>query len=178
MTGAQIDVKSLDFRCEPWPIQGETMLDFHCTPILGTWTLTPEFLLRKGVKGILACPNCAHAALIRHDMGDVINGVCEIRSFSCDKCGFACHPRLLHWDKRKLFCIAYEKLDEITGLPMVNSDGDFVRKEYAHHETREDAFRMFVEGRRTAGRFRVIDVGPVIGFFGKESDKDQKDLTV
>lgn len=159
-------------------MSGETILDLHISPVPGSWTLAPEMLMHKGIKGLVSCPNCHQAALIRWDMGEVVNGVCEIRGFCCASCHFACHPRLLNWDTRKLFCVAFEKLDEITGQPVVDNKGEFVRKEYQHAESREAAFSTFVEVRRTLGRFRVIDVGEVIGFFGKESDRDQKDLTV
>ena len=179
MTAAQITVKSLDFRLEPWRIDGETLVDFRISPIPGTWTLAPEILLKKGIKGLISCPRCHQAALIRYDMGTMVNGVLEIQGFSCAKCGFACHPRLLEWDRRKLFCIAYEIIDQKSGLPMVDKNGDFTRKQYTHALSREEAFTCFVETRAAVGhRFRVIDVGPVVGFFGLESDKNQTDLTV
>lgn len=175
MTDTKIIVQNVDFPLEPWRIEGERSELIQ--PIKGTWTLAPNPLIRLGVKGLISCPNCAQAALIKHDMGEVINGVNELKSFSCQQCGFMCHARLLAWDTRKLFCIAYEALDK-DGLVLPDSAGETVRKEYTHAESREVAFRCFVEVRKHYGRFRVIDVGEVIGYFGKESDKDQVDLTV
>jgi len=172
------EIKTINFPCEAWKIDGETMMDFRILPIPGSWTLAPELLLRKGIKALVSCPNCKQAALIRHDMGTVVNGVNEISAFRCVGCGLTCNLRLQHWDKRKLFCIAYEALDADTGVAVPNNKGEYVRKEYTHALSRQEAFSTFVEVRKTMGRFRVVDVGEVIGFFGSEADKDQTNLVV
>lgn len=175
MNDSKIVVQNVDFALEPWRVEGEFSEKIY--PITGTWTLAPGPLARQSIKGLVSCPNCSQAALVKHDMGEVINGVNHLKSFSCRHCGFLCHARLLGWDTRKLFCIAYEAVDE-NGVAVPDSLGETVRKEYTHAETREIAFRCFVEVRKVYGRFRVVDVGEVIGYFGNEKDKDQVNLTV
>lgn len=174
---AQIVIPTLDFACEPWRIEGEHAEKIE--PVPGTWTLAPEPIWRTyGVRGIISCPRCGAGALVREDQGTVKNGVFEMKGFKC-QCDFACYPRLLQWDTRKLFCVAYKVIDEKSGLPMIDKHGEFVRKEYCHAETREIAFRDFVLTHQKLGRHHVIDVAPVIGyFFDEKKDKDAKDLSV
>jgi len=172
-----ITVRNLDYPLKAWRVEGDEGEQMWPEP--GTWTLAPEFLMRKGVKGVLGCPQCNTAALIPWGMGTLSNGANTLNQFQCQKCGLMCTARLLEWDTRKLFCIAYEKIVKVGGVDVVepNSKGELVRKEYTHALTREEAFTCFVEVRRSYGRFRVVDVGLVIGFFGHEKDKDQTNLT-
>lgn len=176
MTDTAIIVNTVNYPLEPWRIEGDNAEAIW--PVPGTWTLAPDPLLRRGIRALVCCPNCRQAALITPNMGEVINGVCELKGFSCRQCGFACNARLQGWDTNKLFCVAFKKLDEKTGAVLVDSAGDEIRKEYTHGPNRETVFRVFVEARRTTGRYHVVDVGEVIGFFGKETDKNQTELTV
>jgi len=175
MTDTAIIVRSEDFPLEPWKVEGENSEKIW--PIPGSWTLAPDFFLRRGIRALLCCKNCGKAALITNAMGSMVNGVLELNAFQCRQCGHLCHARLQSWDTRKLFCIAYEAVGE-DGAAIPNSDGELVRKEYTHAISRQEAFTCFVEVRKTLGRFRIVDVGEVIGFFGKETDKNQTDLTV
>jgi hypothetical protein len=176
MTDTAISVKTVNFELAPWRVEGER--SERIWPVPGTWTLAPEPLLLQGIRGLISCPNCHKATLVPNGMGTERNGVLELRDLQCKQCGFFCHARLLSWDTRKLYCIAYEALDKITGLPVPNDKGELVRKEYTHAQDRSEAFTCFVEVRKHYGRFRVVDVGEVIGFWGKESDKDQTELSV
>ncbi len=172
------ELRTLDFELAPWRIEGERYE--RIWPVPGTWTVAPEPLLKRGVKALISCPHCQKAALLTAAMTrDVVkNGVCELLSLRCAGCQFRCNARLLHWDTKKLFCIAYEVLDK-DGQVIPGDDGRGVRKEYTHADSRSDAAFCFIEVRKHhVQRFRVIDVGPVVGFFGSESDKDQKELTV
>lgn len=176
MSDTKLVYSTVNFPLEPWRIEGEKAEAIW--PVPGSWTLAPDPLLRRGIKALLCCPNCKQAALITPSMGEVINGVCELKAFSCRQCGFLCDARLQGWDTKKLYCIAYKVLDEKSGAVLVDKAGEEIRKEYTHGDSREQVFMFFVEGRKTMGRFVIVDVAPVIGFFGKEADKDQKDLTV
>jgi hypothetical protein len=174
MTDTLITVDEVRFPLTPWLTEGE--FGERMQPIPGTWTLAPETLCAQGVKGIVCCPNaeCREAALIRYDMGEVVNGVLHLHSFSCRKCGRLLHARLLEWDTRKLFCIAYELLLD---------DGVKPRKEYTHATSREEAFTFFTNGTGyhltlNNQAWRMVDVAQAIGYFGHESDKDQIRLTV
>lgn len=170
-----VTITVTDFELVPWRIEGERCERIE--PVPGTWTLAPEQLLRRGIKGLISCPNCRAASLVTTSMGSVVNGVNELEGYAC-RCGFRCNARLTHWDTKKLFCIAYEILDK-DGFVIPGDDGQGVRKEYTHAESRQDAAFCFIEVRKChVQRFRVIDCAPVIGFFGSESDKDQKVLTV
>lgn len=169
-------VESLELDCVPWPVEGEHSERIY--PVPGTWTLAPEPLMKKGIRGLISCPHCHKACAVPYNMGQMENGALQLQNFQCSGCKLLRHVRLREWDTRKLYCIAYEMLDQKTGMPLVNSDGDFVRKEYTHALSRNEAFEHFVEVRKHYGRFRLIDVGEVVGFWGKESDKDQKELSV
>lgn len=175
MSDTVIVVNKQEFPLQAWRVEGEYLEKIW--PVPGTWTLAPDPLLRRGIRALVACRNCHQAALIVSGMGTMINGVLEIKGLQCRQCGSICDARLLAWDTRKLFCIAYEALDQ-NGLAIPDAKGEVIRKEYTHALSRQEAFTCFVEVRKTTGRFRVVDVGEVIGFWGKESDKDQKDLTV
>lgn len=173
MTDTKIVVETVEFPLTPWRIEGE--LDEKIWPVPGTWTLAPSRFITQGIKALISCPRCKLAGLIPGNVGTVTNGVNDLQGYSCQQCGFLCHARLLGWDTRKLYCIAYE----IIGADNIPK----LEKEYTHAETRNEAFQYFVEtgkARAVAAkvRFRVVEVGEVIGYFGKESDKDQKVLTV
>jgi hypothetical protein len=125
--------------------------------------------MRVGVKGLISCPGCGEAALVRYDMGHDTNGCRFVPHFQCARCRALFNAKLLEWDRRRLFCIVFEQ---------TLADGSIsAGKEYTHAEHRSDAMFAFITTHK-APEYRVVEVGPVIGYFGKESDKDQKDLTV
>lgn len=173
------ELKSCDvhrFPCMPWAVQGT--FGERMQPIPGTWTLAPESLCAAGVKGVICCPNraCFECALIPFDMGTLEQGVLHLQAFSCRKCGFLCNARLLEWDTRKLFCIAYELLHK-TDPTKVRA-----RKEYVHAENRGQAISYFVAGTgylldHASQDWRLVEAGVAIGYFGQLSDPDQKILT-
>lgn len=175
MTETQIVINTIDYPLKPWKVEGDEGEQMWPEP--RTWTLAPESLMRKGIKGVLGCPKCNTAALIPWGMGTLENGVNILHNFQCVSCKLMCRARLLEWDTRKLFCIAYEKIGP-DNFVEPNAKGELIRKEYTHALSREEAFACFVEVRKSYGRFRVVDVGLVIGFFGHEKDKDQTNLTV
>lgn len=183
MSDTLIQVDEVIFPCTPWRIEGDK--GERISPVPGTWTLAPEALWEQGIRALICCPNmeCKQAALLRYDMGEVENGTLKLRSFSCAKCGRLMHAKLQAWDTRQLFCIAYE-IQPGQYLDWNHPEAHIeLRKEYMHAESRDEAFAFFVGGtgfllttRKVA--WRIIDVGHAIGFFGKESDKDQVNLSV
>lgn len=183
MTDTIIQIDEVVFPCVPWKIEGA--FGDRIAPIPGTWTLAPESLWENGIRALICCPNpeCKQAALIRYDMGELDNGTLKLRSFSCEKCGRLLNAKLQQWDTRQLFCIAYE-IQPGKALDWVDPKADIqLRKEYMHAETRDEAFGFFVGGTgfalTTANKaWRIIEVGHAIGYFGKESDKDQVNLSV
>jgi hypothetical protein len=169
-------VRKVVFPLVPWAVDG--FKDERISPIPGTWTLTPEALCKKGIKGIICCVNreCKNAALIPYDMGEVDNGALKLEGFECAKCKLVINARLLQWDTRKLFCVAYE---------LLHDDGTATgRKEYLHAEDRGQAIMMFSYGTGyqldhvEKQLWRLVDAGIAIGFFGQRSDKDQLLLSV
>lgn len=174
MTVQSAAVDTVHFPCTPWEMRGSSL-----NAIPGTWTLAPdEALFSAGVKGILCCPNreCREAVLIQYDMGTVENGVLKLERLQCRKCRHLCHARLLQWDTRKLYCIAYE---------ILHADGTAtLRKEYTHAEGRPEALATFVHGTGyqldhvECKTWRLVDAGLAIGYFGQESDKNQIQLSV
>jgi hypothetical protein len=175
MSDTQITVDLVRFPLLPWAIEGE--LGERIQPIPGTWTLAPELLCKQGIKGIVCCPNreCKTPALIPYDMGEVENGALALTAFQCAKCGLICNARLLEWDTRKLYCVAYEII-----RPNNTAVG---RKEYLHAESREQAIAYFCNGTGyqldhvSKQKWRLVDAAVAIGFFGQRSDKDQKILS-
>jgi hypothetical protein len=178
MSDKLVSIEPLRFPLEPWALEGAAASAEAIQPIPGTWTLAPESLCKQGIKGIICCPNreCKKPALIPYDMGEVDNGALQLQEFQCAGCGMLCHPRLVDWDTRKLFCVAYEltRADNTT----------FIRKEYLHAESREQAIAYFCNGTGyqldhvTKQTWRLVDAGIAIGFFGQRSDKDQIRLAV
>ncbi len=170
-TGA---IDTVRFPCVPWECNGGTI-----NAIPGTWTLAPyESLWRQNIKGVLCCPNreCRKAVTILFDMGNTVNGVLHLEHLQCRGCGLRCHARLLQWDTRKLYCVAYERLHDDNTSTLV--------KEYMHAEGRPEALAMFMNGiayqleNIQKVSWRLVDAGLAIGYFGQESDKDLKNLTV
>jgi len=153
-------VETIEFPCEPWVIRG-----FEILPQPGTWTLAPRAIHHLNFKGILACPRCNEACGLQPDMGvkaeDVpINQVLD--NWHCNKCQFRCRVILKDWDKRKLYCAAYETL--VNGELTAN-------KEYMHAESVQDATTQFWNGRIEADNVvRLVGVALVIGYFVQDNE--------
>jgi hypothetical protein len=169
---AQVQVQDIVFPCVPWRIEGDDAERIE--PVPGTWTLAPHKFAVQGIHGLLCCPNCKFPCLVRHDMGQTVNGCQEIAHFQCAKCRLLANLKLQEWDSRKMFCIAYHPAAS-AGHPAANVGLGPVMKEYTHALSREDAWFAFVTCNPGA---RLVDVGQVVGFFAKATDKDQKELSV
>jgi hypothetical protein len=157
--------RDLVLPCTPWVIKGDGE---RIEPQPGTWTLAPEKFLRQGVKGILSCPACNTCALVPFTMGSDVQGTRLLPRFQCAHCKLVANLKLQEWDRRKLWCTAYE----ITSGP-----GEGLHKEYTHAENREEVMYAFLQTRKLP-RYRLVDVGQVVGYFGHEKDKNQTELTV
>jgi hypothetical protein len=81
-------------------------------------------------------------------------------SWHCRQCNFTCKVVLVDWDKRKLYCAAYETYPD-------DSTKIITHKEYLHAESDQDAKIQFWNGRLTSEKARInlIGIAPVIGFF-------------
>jgi hypothetical protein len=148
---------TIEIPCERWILRNNEEI----LPVVGTWTLTTEIGWELGAKGILSCPNCGYPCYILHGMGvkaeDVpINQVIE--NWMCRSCHLLCRIILLEWDKRRLYCAAYETM---------GGDGKVIaNKEYMHAESESEARVQFWNGRIAADNvIRLVAVGPVIGYF-------------
>jgi len=163
MSDTRIVVSARAFKCEPWLLENGN--PDRMRPVPGTWTLAPANLRERGVHGVLCCPNCNQCALIRADMGKLENGTCTLKGFSCAKCGFLCDARLQDWDKRKLFCVAYETSEIRDGKLIVHP-----HKEHLHAVSEAEA-RFFFEQSHLNIRYNIVGVAVVLGFF-QRSEKD------
>ena len=162
-----IEDDNLTIPCKPWLTDADN--SDRMQPIPSTWTLAPVSMRNRGIHGIYCC-HCGNCCLIPYTMGESDNGARIIKRFQCVKCKHFAHLRLQDWDKRKLFCIAYETF--------IDKDRERIavlNKEYTHAETREQAMYFFEQSHLDI-EYRLIDVGRVIGYFGTE--KDEKHLTV
>jgi len=83
-----------------------------------------------------------------------------LRRLLCAKCGFCSCAVLLDWDKRRLFCAAFET--NVLGRP----DTIVANKEYYHAVDVDDATAQFYNGHPPSDCvIRLVGVAPVIGFF-------------
>jgi len=156
--GAEILLETVEFPCEPWVTRGLEIL-----PESGTWTLAPQSVWHLGIKGILSCPRCSEACGILHDMGEKADNPSHltIKQWHCQKCHFQCRPMLLDWDKRKLYCAAFETL--VDGVLKAN-------KEYMHAVDEQDATAQFWNGRIAADNVvKLVGVAPAIGYFVQDT---------
>ena len=155
----KIQIRTVEFRCEPWVMRNALEIQ----PIAGTWTLAPMDLRQsRGVKGILACPQCGQAALIHKDMGEKADDLKDLilDEWRCYGCDYHCKAHILDWDKRKLYCAAFET------APDGPSGSIVAHKEYLHAESTEDATVQFWAGHPvTDGITNLVGVALVIGFF-------------
>jgi hypothetical protein len=160
------------FPCTPWPI-GETKAGPAIQAIPGTWTLPPEEIrnVHPNVRGILACPKCATPCLIPQGMGKKTSGKFEliIPTLQCNTCRFAFLATLEDWEKRQLFCVAYETWD-------VRNKRIIPHKIYMHAESADDALRQFNAAHVNDTIYNVVGASLVIGY--KVEDSKGKSLSV
>lgn len=157
--GAEIVLDTVEFPCQPWAIRGYEIL-----PKAGTWTLPPHAVAHLGAKGIISCPRCAEAYFILPDMGAKGEDnplTLVIPQWHCNKCQFEARVILNDWDKRKLYCAAFETL--VNGVLIAN-------KEYMHAVDEADATGQFWNGRIAADNVvRLVGVAPAIGYFVQDN---------
>lgn len=175
MSAAQ-ETPVLEFACEEWAAtrkpNGE-LISVH--PIPGTWTLIGgedrRRFYEKGmnVKALFACPRCKKIGII----GEGFNPPTELGDtkplpeLHCSQCQFGCRIVLKDWDKRRLYCAAYETRDGDTLMP---------HKEYLHAENDAEAKKYFWAQHTVAEVTNLVGIAPVIGFFAKS--KDERKLIV
>ena len=146
---------TVEFPCEPWVVRGYEIL-----PMIGTWTLAPTTVHHLNIRGILSCPRCTEVCGITPDMGAKGEDIpidLVLKQWHCNKCHFQCRVILKDWDKRKLYCAAFETV--VDGVLTAN-------KEYMHAESVEDATGQFWNGRIAADNVvKLVGVALVIGYF-------------
>ena len=155
----ELVLDTVEFPCEPWVIRGPEIL-----PQAGTWTIAPRVTWDFGAKGIIACPRCAQAFFVLHDMGEKAEDLplnLVLKQWLCGKCHFRCRAILVDWDKRILYCAAYETM--VDGVLTAN-------KAYMHAESIEDATSQFWNGRIAADNVvSLVAVAQVIGYFVQDN---------
>lgn len=174
----QIQIHKVDIPLRPWLVSEDGQ---NIKPIPGTWTLAPHHIIAtKKARAIVSCPNCRTMALVNRSMGTLVEGVLQLSSYRCSGCEFVGHLRLQGWDTKKLYCIAYkvwpeQKFTDSWGNETVTyAEVPEERKMYTHANTRQEA--VFAFSQSAYGKWEFMDCGLVVGFFGLESDRDQKVL--
>jgi hypothetical protein len=157
-------VRTVDFPYSLWPVDGDRI-----QPKDSTWTLTPIAVVRAhGVKGILSCPSCAKAALVPPNETKLTGrGTLRLDGFQCASCKFTCNALLIGWDKKNLYCIAYEMWIDKKIVPST---------EYLHAESTQDALRQFRDGHMQDPVSHIVGCSIVIGY--KVLDNQGKILSV
>ena len=112
---------------------------------------------------VLCCPKCKQIAAISSEIHSIDHNGKLTRVFECPhKCGFWCHAVLSGWNKKELFCMAYER----DGKPGLS---------YLHANDAEEARRLFgFAARAHRSLTKVVAIAPVLGYIVK--DKDEKVL--
>jgi len=170
-------VQTVEFPCDEWLAtrtpQGEMV---GIRPIPGTWTLISaedsQRFAERGldVKAFFACPNCAQVGFISStfnppkELGDTK----PLSELHCQQCKFVFRVILKDWDKRKLYCICYETLQNDTIKP---------HKEYLHAENEAEARKFFWAQHTVLEVANIVGIAPVIGFF-MPNPKDDRILVV
>jgi len=195
-SGANIiqNVETIEFPYEEWAAarNRDTGELVGLDPIPGTWTLIGgedrRRFAEKGmnVKAMFTCPRCNQIGVIPEgfkppvELGDTK----PLPELHCRKCKFGCRIVLKNWDKRKLYCVAYE-----------TKKGDTLEahKEYLHAEDEVEAVKFFwaqhggqvrvATGNEQLDRIvrdgtitNVVGVAPVVGFFA--NPKNERMLVV
>lgn len=176
--GATQSVQLVEFPCEEWVAmrtpEGE-LVSIH--PVAGTWTLLGgedrrRFWLKgMDVKAMFACPRCNKVGFIPEgfkpqvEFGDTK----ELPELHCRECKFGCRIILKDWDKRKLYCAAFETFE--------NNDLK-THKQYLHAIDEDEAKKFFwAQYNPLEVKINLVGIAPVIGFFAK-SEKDDRNLVV
>ena len=166
----EVILPNVEFPCIPWCTRsGNRGLEIQ--PVPATWTLMPsEHPLAKSAKGIISCPRCALMFILLPEMGEPTDKPQNrlLSSWHCE-CGFTARAILLDWNKKTLYCAAFETVD-LNGKLVANKD-------YMHAESEADAKEQFFALHPPMDRVvKLVGVAPVIGFFAL--DKQEKKLTV
>lgn len=155
MTIQQV-VNNIKFGFEHWPVQGANI-----SPIPGTWTLPPpkaKRILPPSTRALLSCPNCGTACILLNSQleEDLVEHTASVERWQCSHCKFVCNPTLLQFDRRKLYCAAFERF-----LPNGTVEGI---KEYYHGIDKDDVLLQFNQGHPETN-IKIVAIGVVIGYF-------------
>ncbi|HEX6826564.1 MAG TPA: hypothetical protein VF077_09650 [Nitrospiraceae bacterium] len=176
MTAAVQSVELVTFPCEEWVAmrtpEGELV---SINPVAGTWTLLGGEDRRRfhqkgmNVKAMFACPRCNKVGFIPEGFKPPVQfgDTQELPELHCRACHFGCRVVLKDWDKRKLYCAAFEVT--VNGVMKVE-------KQYLHAEDEAEA-KKFFWAQYSPLKVYLVAIAPVIGFFAK-SEKDEKNLVV
>lgn len=181
MTATQVEAEIIEFPCEEWPAarDKDTGILVSLYPVAGTWTLIGGEDRRRfsergiNVKAMFACPRCKQIGMIPEgfnppkDKGDTV----PLPEMHCRQCKFGCRVILKQWDKRRLYCIAYETrgIGKDKGLTIQE------HKEYLHAENELEA-KLFFWAAHGKEVTNLVGVAPVVGFFAQ--DKNERILIV
>jgi len=167
---------TVEFPYEEWQVtrdksSGE-LVGIH--PIRGSWTLLSgedrRRMAERGmfVKGIIACPRCNNSGFLpeNFDPPKELGDGKPSAEYVCRQCRFGCHCILKNWDRRRLYCAAFETRDGDTLKP---------HKEYLHAEDEIEA-KHFFWSSHGAEVTNLVGIAPVIGFFA--TDKRERKLIV
>lgn len=169
MTDVQIQTHgTVKFAYTVWAMDGASI-----EPRPGTWSLPPLAVREtfqhaaKEVVGLFACPHCNTACLFTRDQIEVdgVNHTAVLKLFRCANCPLVCKAVFEEWDRRKLYCVAYETRSP-NGVIVAN-------KEYNHAVDQQDAQHQFIEGHRGDPIVRVVGVALAIGFFVNDTKGDK-----
>ena len=166
----------LEFPCEEWvAVRTSTGEMVSAHPVAGTWTLIGGEDRRRfferglNVKALFACPRCKQIGIIPEgfnpptELGDTK----PLPELHCRMCNFGCRIILKDWDKRRLYCAAYETRDGDTLKP---------HKDYLHAVDELEAKKFFWAQHPGGEVTNLVGIAPVIGFFAKS--KDERKLIV
>lgn len=177
MTAVQ-SVGLVEFPCEEWAAmrtpEGELV---SINPVAGTWTLLGgedrRRFFEKGmnVKALFSCPRCSKVGFIPEGFNPPVQfgDTKELPELHCRECKFGCRIILKEWDKRKLYCAAFETFE--------NNDLK-THKHYLHAIDEDEAKKFFwAQYNPLVVKIHLVGIAPVIGFFAK-SEKDDLHLVV
>lgn len=138
------------------------------SPIKGTWCLVPaNQVTTVRSSGIVSCPNCGEPALVPPQAIECdAESRWQLPAYQCRGCKFHGTLILQHWERRRLYCVAYE----------VQPPGGEVKgaTEYLHAKDAGEALKYFWAGRRKDDYvLRVVGASVVIGYFVNDTKGDK-----
>lgn len=151
--------KEVRFPYRQWSAQGNTI-----KPVKGSWTL-PPFKLKSAfqhpekVKALISCPQCNQATILLEEQLTVAPTLHEAvaNNMQCGACHFYCTATLQDFDRRKLYCVAFE---------VTTSDGTVKGiKEYFHGLNEADVRVQFYNGHIHDKIDQIVAIGQVVGLF-------------